>query len=569
MQNKQGNKRNILLSSFRKFLKTNNGYATALTLVSLPFILGLAAWTIDGARVVNLHTDLQQAADAMALAGARELDGRDDVIERANEAIELLIENEAVFADGGIGSGLGSIETVSFDPDSPANNSVQVEYLSEIPADDQTGIGPIPSEAATTNSNEAAYVRVVVIPKNVNTIFPLPGIGFDDIAVSAEATATFVASACNVTPIFICNPFELSDPDREVGDLFAEGRFYAREFRLVNNGANSPGPGNFGFLRINDEPGGGANLLRDALAIGRSGICFRREAIITEPGAQTGPVFQGINTRFGIYAGAAGNNELSDAAYRPDLNVRSGQSQGRTNGNGNGNGNNNGPSCSAYDPEADLSAIAFPTGTLDDSIEQSGGEFFMPDWDFDLYWEIAHGGLENPPAAEAEVDGSVGLFEIDEEGNFVPDGTATVTYIPPEADVVIQRLHQPAGTIDVPLVPSKYDTYLQEIREGLLDDASPNGETGQTQLMCHNDNVGAENRREIFVAIVNCNAANEDGLAGRTTLEAEAFARMFMTRPGESNGNNRFISLEMIDVSGNGGLGTVEEILREEAELVR
>ena len=44
---------------------------------------------------------------------------------------------------------------------------------------------------------------------------------------------------------------------------------------------------------------------------------------------------------------------------------------------------------------------------------------------------------------------------------------------------------------------------------------------------------------------------------------------MFMTRPVETNGNERSIFLEVIDISGNGGLGTVEEKLREEAELVR
>jgi hypothetical protein len=36
-----------------------------------------------------------------------------------------------------------------------------------------------------------------------------------------------------------------------------------------------------------------------------------------------------------------------------------------------------------------------------------------------------------------------------------------------------------------------------------------------------------------------------------------------------TNGSNKYISLEVVDVSGAGGMGTVENFLHEEAELVR
>jgi hypothetical protein len=42
---------------------------------------------------------------------------------------------------------------------------------------------------------------------------------------------------------------------------------------------------------------------------------------------------------------------------------------------------------------------------------------------------------------------------------------------------------------------------------------------------------------------------------------------MFITRPGDRANKNLF--LEVIDITGSGGLGTVEELLREESELVR
>jgi len=48
-----------------------------------------------------------------------------------------------------------------------------------------------------------------------------------------------------------------------------------------------------------------------------------------------------------------------------------------------------------------------------------------------------------------------------------------------------------------------------------------------------------------------------------------AFARMFLTKPAIKDGGERYLSLEMIDITGKGGRGTLDEFLREEAELVR
>ena len=533
---------------------SEKGYATSLTLVALPFIVGMAAWSIDGARVVNLHTDLQHAADAMALAGARELDGRDDAIIRARIAMSNLLENRAHFAEGG-NFLLGNVETVSFSIGGGADNSVDVEFLENIPRRDQD---PFETDLVTSDPNLAAYVRVMVRPKNVNTIFPLPVLGFDTVPVSAEATATYVASACDLTPIFICNPFESTDVNTSVGDLFRQGRFYAREFRLMHNGSSSAGPGNFGFLQTS---GPGAEILRRVLATGNSNVCFRRGALVTEPGAIAGPTTQGINTRFGIYAGPT-NSSRNDPAFAPDENIRIGQSQGTSNGNGNGGGNN-GPSCSVYDPVDNAAeATPFPTGTIEQNV--GGGTFHLPDWDINLYWDISHNSSNGPSAVE--VDGV--FFERDNNGNPVLDANGQpVIYNPPPAPNISQ-VNNPVQPPPINSTPSRYDTYLQEIRDGLTGNSAPNGETGQSQAICSSQG-GVSGRREIFAAIINCGQQNEDGFNGRTAIEAEAFARMFLTRPAVSNGNDRFLSLEVIDVSGEGGLGTVEDVLREEAELVR
>ena len=120
------------------------------------------------------YTDLQNAVDAMALTGARELDGRDDAITRAEAAIEKLA-NTAAFAGGGAGMSLGSSLTVSYDAGDDAASTVTVTFLKAIPDDDDD---PIPGSMVTTDPNEAAYAWVAAKPQAMQTIFPIP-VGFN------------------------------------------------------------------------------------------------------------------------------------------------------------------------------------------------------------------------------------------------------------------------------------------------------------------------------------------------------------------------------------------------------
>ena len=67
--------------------------------VSLPVILGFAMLAVDAGRYFNLHTSVQWAADALALAAAAELDRKPDAIVRANRAIDNLVANDQRFGD--------------------------------------------------------------------------------------------------------------------------------------------------------------------------------------------------------------------------------------------------------------------------------------------------------------------------------------------------------------------------------------------------------------------------------------------------------------------------------------
>ena len=61
--------------------------------IMLGVIVGLSALALEGGRLMSIQTQLQNGADALALAGAAELDRRPDSIIRAQAAIQNLITN--------------------------------------------------------------------------------------------------------------------------------------------------------------------------------------------------------------------------------------------------------------------------------------------------------------------------------------------------------------------------------------------------------------------------------------------------------------------------------------------
>ncbi|WP_018235784.1 TadE/TadG family type IV pilus assembly protein [Ensifer sp. BR816] len=532
----------LLRKAIKRFLDDNRGYVIALTLISMPLLLGFSLLIIDVGRTGNLHTDLQNAVDAMALAGARELDGRDDAITRADAAIEALA-NSAAFGGGGTGMQLGSHITVTYDAGNDAGSTVTVIYLKEIPADDDN---PIESSMITADPNEASYAWVIAKEQAMTTIFPMPvGLNRDTINVSADAVAVYRSSACDVTPIYICNPFEPAGNTSATANEaaaealhtnFAAGNLYGRQIELHSTSSSAPGPGNFGFLATY---GNGANVLAEALATGSPGVCYKQDALETKTGAMAGPVEAGLNTRFGMYSGSFGSAR-SDGRYRPARNVRSAQNQ-------TGGANK---ICGEYNPLMSGSTVgdvtkAVPLGYGASMTSLAGGKISSGnDWQYNSYWNVAQGS------------GAPSVSTILSNHSSYPSPTGS------------------------PSQPSAYDVYRYELNNSaMINHASASGETGapRTGGQCYtgpdlsNYTSGDYgDRREIFAAIVNCGYENAVGhLNGHKETEAVAFARMFLTKPAIKAGSERYLSLEMIDITGKGGRGTLDEFLREEAELVR
>ncbi|TIR47020.1 MAG: hypothetical protein E5X28_12160, partial [Mesorhizobium sp.] len=119
--------------------------------------------------------------------------------------------------------------------------------------------------------------------------------------------------------------------------------------------------------------------------------------------------------------------------------------------------------------------------------------------------------------------------------------------------------------------PTRYQVYKYENANNLISHASVGGEVGTPPSACQAP-VTTVDRRLLYGAILNCNALQAAGnnLNGNSTnLPVEAFASFFLTEPvpGASAGGSVFV--ELVDITGRGGAGTLDSFLRDEPQLYR
>ena len=280
----------------------------------LAVIVGLAALAIDGSRLMSVQTQLQNAADALALAGAAELDRRPDSIIRAEAAIRGLIANPVT------GAGIEQVAEVS-----------SVDFLRSLPPSDDL---PITTVNLTDDPTLAGYIQVTVKPVTMLTIFPLSLLsGRRIISVSAQAVAGYDQVLCDATPLYVCNPFEMPGMSyyQATQALVAASQDPGSQRRLIrlagsqlNNGAY--GTGTVGYIAPDTGllpaascgPGAGYGVPQ-ALAAPQVHACFRLSAVNILP-SEDQQAMAGLNTRFDIY----GNGFDACRIYAPDQNVRKG-----------------------------------------------------------------------------------------------------------------------------------------------------------------------------------------------------------------------------------------------------
>ena len=507
-----------ILATIRRFGADERGIALLLVTIMLPVLLGFALLTLDMSRASNLQNDLQKAADAFALAAAAELDGSPGAWARAERAMETLIDNTSRFST----AGQHTLVTTQQGGTARCNSSGDISwcFLKTIPASDGTPITSANYANAdpAIGQGESRFIEVTVTPTSFVTLFPasfLSGnVASNGMSIGTKATAGFTSSVCDYTPVFICNPYEDS-PGGVTLEMAANQRQHRRK-QLLMRGDDFYGPGNFSFLKAPD--GNGAAAVENMLASTKPNACYSRDGVDTEPGQMTGPVKDGLNARFGLTPAYA----LSDG---PSPNSRAGIKNVEC---------QNGK-IKKFDFETDPSLGTglprdgcFPNCTpLDSSHPTDAGMLGDGDWDFTNYWARNHTVSGTPRAVPTEIAGT--------------------------------------GTN----LPTRYEVYRSEIAHNFQGDSgpAPNLDTGTPA--CGVPAFTAVDRRILYGAIVNCKALAAAGISmnGRQTdVPVIAFGSFFLTEPIK---DGKDIYAELVDITGKGGTGTLDNFLRDEAQLYR
>ena len=292
----------------KAFWDDTDGIILPYVTVMLVVIIGVSVLALDGARYMELQTELQNGADAVALAAAAELDRTPTAIERALNAIAKF------------GSSNSNVKVAD------------VKFLRSLPLRDSD---PISSAYLTNDPTQTAFIEVTVEPVTMRTILPASFFGGSNVLTAgAQAVAGFDQVVCNFTPIYVCNPFETA------------GMSYAQATQALVNASNDPayqhklihfvgsqkisgkfGPGNFGYVvpttgslpvdSCGPLPAGG---IGQGMAASRPPACLRLSGVDLQP-ADDQTAMDGLNTRFDIYAN--GFQSCKDN-YVADVNVRKG-----------------------------------------------------------------------------------------------------------------------------------------------------------------------------------------------------------------------------------------------------
>ena len=245
-------------------------FIVAAAMVVLLLFAGIA---IDLSMLYNVKTDLQNAVDASALAGATQLNGTTNGV------------NQAVM------SAINTTNKFQF------NTTPVALVAGDITFSASRDSGYVDQATAAGNPANIKYVRVGS-RKTMNMEFMkiLPGAETQDVAAFAVAgNSPPINTVCDgLLPL---SPAPIRNASGGV-DPYVVGQVYT--IRFAGGGNVDIGSGNFLVLDFSPIIGGnsGGALVRSLLEGGASGCIGVGDAYCSKPGVTGGPVAQGLNNRF-------------------------------------------------------------------------------------------------------------------------------------------------------------------------------------------------------------------------------------------------------------------------------
>lgn len=275
------------------------GAVAIIVALSLPVLIGFAGLALDLGRLFVTKTELQNAADACALAAANELVCDPSITSCPREFL-LNAESAGIFVAGR--------NKKDFQDSSVTIAPSDIKFYTALAPNDNYK----PSGTADTKSTFA-----MCTPSATGLIPYLMGaLGFGPQAVSAQAVATRAPaqSSCNSAPVGICAKPSAAGPNYGfgIGEKII-GQFTSNS-RNPNDDNDATLSGGFRWVDYTANAGG-TNEVRNQL-LGNDEVCgIRIGNNVTEQGVKQGAK-SAWNTRFGFYP--IGSNAETMTSAPPD-----------------------------------------------------------------------------------------------------------------------------------------------------------------------------------------------------------------------------------------------------------
>lgn len=259
--------------------KQERGSILATSAIGMLAILLAVGLGVDISRFYMVKTELQNGADAAALAAVSALNGAPKGIDAAVAEATVNTTNKFNFSKAGI-----TITKVEF------STTLNGSYM------DASG--------ARASAANIRFVRVTTAPSPVAVSFAAAVLGKSK-NLAATATAGYsvpLTDICNFLPVMVI----------DYGVPITAGQTYT--FRA--QGGSFVSPGNYQILALAGAGGADARVGLGAGvdACAGPGAVY---AIDTKPGVTAGAVRQGVNTRFDEY----GSSQVNPQDMPPDTNI--------------------------------------------------------------------------------------------------------------------------------------------------------------------------------------------------------------------------------------------------------
>jgi hypothetical protein len=371
------------------------------------------------------------------------LDGTDVAIANATLAAVNFVQQDPFFANDDLAAQV-AVEGVSFF--SGENCDV-----------------PNPSSA------DASCIQVTVIPRAIDVTFALAIGAADEAETAATATAESVYVACAVQPLFMCNPHEA---------LAGGGEIQLSPGDMINlkpkQGNDKYAPGNFGLLDPPNAENGGAKPIAVNLAQSAPDFCYVN-SLGVHTGGVAGPVDDGFNTRFDIFANSINNPINAELRIPPGPNNLKGKIP------------KNGECVGANATDIPFGRLPRDPCFETDTCDGTNGTIGTGGWDATAYWQTHH-GTELPEDFSTRFEVYMAQIGLNADGTSSGDS-------------------YPLIGLETPMGPSC---------------APSKGIAG----------VGSWERRIIYAAVINC-IEHEDDLNGNSgePIGSAKIVKMFLTEP--------------------------------------